>query len=83
MIKWQSHLTGELHVMPEQFAERLHLLWTSGNAPALREAETLLTDTVQLVKARTDADISSFCEELSQRRRAVDPPSAKHRSATP
>jgi len=83
MIKWQSHLTGELDVMPEQFAERLHLLWTSGNAQALREAETLLTDTVQLVKARTDADISSFCQELSKRRRAVDPPSAKHRSATP
>jgi hypothetical protein len=62
MIKWQSHLIGELDVMPEHFAERLHLLWTSGNAQALREAETLLTDTVQLT-ARTDADISSFCEE--------------------
>jgi hypothetical protein len=74
MIKWQSHLTGELDVMPDQFAERLHLLWTSGNAQALREAETLFRDTVQLVKARTDADISSFCQELSQRRRAVDPP---------
>ena len=83
MIKWQGQLTGELDVMPEQFAERLHLLWTSRNAQALREAETLLTDTVQLVKARTDADISSFCEELSQRRRPVDPPSAEHRSASP
>jgi hypothetical protein len=60
--------------MPDQFAERLHLLWTSGNAQALREALTLFTDTVQLVKARTDADISSFCQELSRRRRAVDPP---------
>ena len=70
MIKWQSHLTGELDVLPEQFAERLRLLWTSGTAQALREAETLITNTVQLVQARTDADISSFCEELSQRRRA-------------
>ena len=76
MIKWQGNLISELDVMPEQFAERLHLLWTTRNAQALREAETLLTDTVQLVKARTDADISSFCEELSQRCRAVDPPSA-------
>jgi hypothetical protein len=83
MIKWQSHLIAELQVMPERFAERLHLLWTSGNAQALREAETLLADTVQLVRARTDADISSFCEELSQRRHAVDPPSAEHRSAPP
>jgi hypothetical protein len=83
MIKWQSHLIGELTVMPEHFAERLHLLWTSGNAQALREAETLLADTVQLVQTRTDADISSFREELSQRRRAVDPPTAEHRSATP
>jgi len=47
----------------------------------LREAETLLTDTVQLVQTYTEADISSFCEELSQRRRAVDPPAAEHRSA--
>jgi len=74
MIKWQSHLIGELDVVPEHYAERLRLLWTSGNAQALREAETLMADTVQLVQAHTDADISSFCEELSQRRRAVDPP---------
>jgi hypothetical protein len=83
VVKWQSHLVSELDVMPEHFAERLRLLGTSGNAQALREAETLLADTVQLVKARTDADISSFCEELSQRRRPIDPPSAMHRSATP
>jgi hypothetical protein len=83
MIKWQSRLIGELDVMPEHFAERLHRLCTSGNAPALKEAETLLADTVQLVQAHTEADISSFCEELSQRRRAVDPPSAQQRPATP
>lgn len=83
VVKWQSHLISELDVMPEHFAERLHLLGTGANAQALREAETLLADTVQLVQARTDADISSFCEELSQRRRAVDPPSAEHRSAPP
>jgi hypothetical protein len=83
VVKWQSHLISELDVMPEHFAERLGLLGTGGNAQALREAETLLADTVQLVRARTDADISSFCEELSQRRRAVDPPSAEHRSPTP
>jgi hypothetical protein len=83
VIKWQSHLIDELDVMPAHFAERLHLLWASGNAQALREAETLLTDTVQLVQAHTGADISSFCEELSQRRRAIDPPSAEHSSAAP
>lgn len=82
-IKWQSHLISELDVMPQHFAERLHLLAISGNAQALRQAETLLADTVQLVKARTDADISAFCNELSQRRRAVDPPSGEHRPATP
>jgi len=81
VVKWQSHLISELDVMPERFAERLSLLAAGGTAQALREAETLLADTVQLVKARTDADISSFCEELSQRRRAIDPPSAEHRSA--
>jgi hypothetical protein len=77
-IKSQRH-----PVVPEQFAERLRLLGASRNAQALREAETLLTDTVQLVQARTDADIRSFCEELSQRRRPVDPPTAAHRSAAP
>jgi len=82
-VKWQSHLISELDVMPGHFAERLRLLATCGNAQALREAETLLADTVQLVKARTDADISSFCDELSRRRRPVGPPPAKHRPATP
>jgi hypothetical protein len=82
-IKWQSHLISELDVMPGHFAERLGLLGAGATAQALREAETLLADTVQLVQARTDADISSFCDELSQRRRAVDPPSAEHRSAPP
>lgn len=82
-IKWQSHLISELDVMPEQFAGRLRLLATSGTAQALREAETLITNTVQLVKGRTDADISSFCQQLSRRRRPVDPPSAEHRSASP
>jgi hypothetical protein len=73
IVKWQSHLISELDVMPGHFAERLGLLRTGAKAQALREAETLLADTVQLVQARTDADISSFCEALSQRRRAVDP----------
>jgi hypothetical protein len=82
-IKWQRHLTGELDVLPERFADRLDLLWTSGNAQALKVAETLLDDIVQLVQAHTDADISSFSEELSQHRRAVDPPPAETRSATP
>jgi hypothetical protein len=83
VIKWQRHLTGELDVLPECFADRLDLLWTSGNAQALKVAETLLDDIVQLVQAHTDADISSFSEELSQHRRAVDPPPAETRSATP
>jgi len=82
MIKWQSHLIGELEVVPEHFAERLHLFWTSANAQALMEAESLMADAVQLVQARTDADISSFCEELSLRRPAVDPPTTEHTSAT-
>jgi hypothetical protein len=76
MIKWQRQLAGELDVRPERFAERLELLWTSGTAQALMEAETLLGDIVRLVRAHTDADISSFCEELAQHRRAVDPPAA-------
>jgi hypothetical protein len=76
MVKWQRSLTGELEVMPEHFADRLQLLGASSCAEALRQAETLMTDTVDLVKAYTDADISSFCEQLSERRRVVDPPSA-------
>ena len=83
VVKWQRHLICELDVMPEHFAERLDLLRTSGNAQALREAETLLADTVQLVQARTDADISAFCDELAQRRRTIDPPPPGHKSPAP
>lgn len=83
MIKWQSQLTGELDVAPERFAERLRLLWTSGTTQALREADMLLAETVRLVQAHTDADISSFCEELARRRPAVAPPSARPGCADP
>ena len=37
-------------------------------------ALTLLTETVLLAEARTDADVSAFREELSQRRQAINPP---------
>ena len=33
-----------------------------------------IADTVALAEARTDADLSSFREELTARRRAIDPP---------
>jgi hypothetical protein len=38
---------------------------------------------VRAYAPRTEADISTFCEELLQRRRAVDPPSAERKSAAP
>jgi hypothetical protein len=83
MFKWQKHLIGELDVVPVQFAARLQRLATSGNAEALRIAEALMVETVQLVKTRTDAGIASFCEALSERRPAIDPPRADNRSAFP
>ncbi len=58
---------------PGQLAERLELLLTSRTAQALEVAEALLTETVLLAEARTDADTSSFREALSERRRAIDP----------
>ena len=73
-LKWQRHLLTGLAVAPERLAERLDLLSTSRAADALQVAEALLTETVLLAQARTDADLSSFREELSQRRRAIDPP---------
>lgn len=81
MFKWQKHLIGELVVVPEQFAERLQFLATSGSPDALREAETLMADIVQLVKTRTDADIASFCEGLLDRRHPIGPPSTDKGSA--
>jgi len=83
MFKWQKHLIGELDVVPEQFEERLQFLATSGSPDALREAETLMAGTVQIVKTRTDADIASFCEGLLDRRHAIDPPSTDKRTASP
>ena len=73
-LKWQHHLLTGLGVAPERLAERLDLLLASRAAEALQVAEALLTETVLLAEARTDADLSSVREELSQRRRAIDPP---------
>jgi hypothetical protein len=73
LIKWQRHLIAGLDIVPDQLAERLHLLSTSGTAAALEVAEALLVDTVRLAEARADTDIRSFRETLSERRRAIDP----------
>jgi len=61
-------------VVPDQFAERLALLPAGRTAEAFRAAEAWLTDVVALCEARTDADLSSFREELAARRRVIDPP---------
>jgi hypothetical protein len=73
-LKWQRHLIAGLEVVPYQFAERLALLSAGRAAEALQAAEALLTDTVALAEARTDADLGSFREELAARRRVIEPP---------
>lgn len=73
-LKWQRHLIAGLEVIPDQLAERLAWLSAGRPADALQAAEALLTDIVALSEARTDADISSFREELAGRRLVIDPP---------
>jgi hypothetical protein len=73
-LKWQRHLIAGLEVVPDQLAERLALLSANRTAEAFHAAEALLTDIVALSEARTDADLSSFREELAARRRVIDPP---------
>jgi len=57
-----------------RLAERLELLSAARHPEALQAAEGLLTDIVLLSEARTGADLGSFREELSGRRRAIGPP---------
>ncbi|HXW79173.1 MAG TPA: hypothetical protein VEJ84_06720 [Acidimicrobiales bacterium] len=83
MFKWQKHLIKELDVVPEHFAERLQLLTGSANAEALTIAEALMVDTVKLIKTRTHAGLTSFCEALTERRSVIDPPRTDNRSAFP
>ena len=73
-LKWQRHLIAGLGVAPGRLAERLELLSAARHTEALQAAEALLTDIVLLAEARTGADLGSFREELSGRRRAIGPP---------
>ena len=73
-LKWQRHLIAGLEVAPGRLAERLGLLSAARHTEALQAAEALLTDIVLLAEARTRADLGSFREELSVRRRAIGPP---------
>jgi hypothetical protein len=73
-LKWQRYLIAGLEVAPGRLAERLELLSAARPAEALQAAEALLTDIVLLSEARTGADLGSFREELSVRRRAIGPP---------
>ena len=73
-LKWQQHLITGLDVAPDQLARRLELLTTSQAPEALQVAEALLSETVLLAEARTHADLGPFRQELSEQRRALDPP---------
>ena len=73
-LKWQRHLIAGLALTPERFAERLGSLSTGRAATALRTAETLLAETAALAEAHSGADIGTFREALSERRRAIDLP---------
>ncbi|HWG13853.1 MAG TPA: DUF4037 domain-containing protein [Streptosporangiaceae bacterium] len=74
-LKWQRPLLSGLAVAPAQLPERLGRLSAPQTADALQAAESLLTETAQLAETNSDADLGSFRTELSERRRAVDPPS--------
>lgn len=73
-LKWQSHLTTGLGLVPERFAERLESLSNGRPEEALLAAEALLAEIVTLAEARCDARIGAFREALSERRPAIGPP---------
>jgi hypothetical protein len=77
LAKWQRHLLGGLQVAPGQLSERLHGLWSAGSAAhAIAQAESLLTDTVDLAEATAQVSLGEFREVLAERRAALDPPRA-------
>ena len=73
-LKWQRHLIAGLGLAPEGLGERLESMSTSPPEEGLRVAEALLAEIAALAEARSGADISGFREALSERRRAIDPP---------
>jgi hypothetical protein len=73
-LKWQRHLTTGLRLVPGRLAERLQSMSDDPPGEAVRAAEALLTETVALAEAHSDANIDAFREALSERRRAIDPP---------
>jgi hypothetical protein len=76
-LKWQQHLLSGLTVTPDRLTERLGQLFAPRIADAFQAAETLLADTVALAAARTEADLTSFREALSEKRRPQDPPASR------
>jgi hypothetical protein len=72
-LKWQQHLLSGLEVAPDQLNDRLNALTSSPAGDAIRAAELLLADTVQLAQTHSDADLTDFRAELEQRRPALDP----------
>jgi Domain of unknown function (DUF4037) len=73
-LKWQQHLLSGLAVTPDRLTERLGQLFAPRAADAFQAAEDLLADTVALAAAHTEADLTDFRAELSERRRPLDPP---------
>ena len=73
-LKWQSHLLTGLTLAPDLLGERLGFMTAGQPAEAVRTAETLLAETAALAEAHSAANLAAFRAELSERRRAVDPP---------
>ena len=75
-LKWQQQLLSGLAVTPDRLTERLGQLFAPRTADAFQAAETLLADTVALAATRTEADLTGFRAELSERRRPSTRPLA-------
>jgi 8-oxo-dGTP pyrophosphatase MutT (NUDIX family) len=73
-LKWQNHLLTGLELAPDLLEERLGFMTAGRHAEAVRTAETLLAETAALAEAHSNANLTAFRAELSERRRAVDPP---------
>ncbi|MBV9792999.1 MAG: hypothetical protein JO016_03595 [Actinobacteria bacterium] len=73
-LKWQHDLLSGLTVAPAQLTARLDRLTSGPPAEAIRAAEDLLADTLELATEHTAADLTRFRLELSEKRRLVAPP---------
>lgn len=77
-LKWQRRLIADCALTPDRLAERLESLSRESCSRPLADAETLLTETLDLAERHTQTELTTFHDALHEHRLPTAAPPVVH-----